>query len=127
MMRFYGISDRTVLDMPFPRLLLLYSQIAPLQAEEELSALTVQYTADPRRRAADLQRVMNGTTRTIDDSQKAVGRVPGITYEREAGSIAAERARQMEAAERLEREYRARQHAVSEQHPHDHMPPSPSA
>lgn len=121
MMRFYHLSDREVLDMPISRFLVLYRQIPILEAEEELRALAVAHTSDPRRRAETLQRQLRGTTVGERATMQAVETVPGIQYEREAGSIAAEHERQRAAAAAIERAWRE-QHAVRAD-----VPSSPSA
>jgi hypothetical protein len=96
------------------RLLALYQQIPVLEAEDDLRALLVagvganpgekgqafkKYDDDLRKRAG-IQRA----SQAIDTLRPGV--TPFALAEREPGSIAAERARQKAAAERLEDERR---------------------
>lgn len=124
MMRFYGLSDRQCLQMPIGRLILLYTEITPLEAEEDLRRLTIQYTANPRDYGHALQSTIEADGSTApgpDANEKAMAVVPGLAgYEGQGGEIDAIRQRQRESAARIEREWREQQAAQRDSH--DRLP-----
>lgn len=117
-MRFYRVSDRDVLAMPWPRLIGLYRVMQKLEAEEEAKQLFLTHTSKPAEYMRSLEvRIAgsnaNGKRAPIGTSvPKAIQSGVGA-YEPEPGSIEAERKRQREAHERLKREWEARRAAES--------------
>ena len=114
MMRFYGITDRDVLAMPFSRLLLLYQQIDMLEAEEEMHMLVTYHTGDPKDRLETLQRLVHDQQRNPRPQGKTTEQLmesPGtrlVAKYVDSEEILAERERQRLADEQRRAAWEAR-------------------
>src|SRR5262249_17541761 len=83
MMRFYGLTDRDCLRMPFPRLLLLYDKINLLETEEEIRDLVTVHAGDPQLRLRQLQEHLyeaSPTTVSANGSERIESRAGFVEY-----------------------------------------------
>jgi len=112
MMRFYGLTDRDILAMPFPRFQLLYRTIDQLEAEEEMRHLVVQHTNDPAERFEVLQGHIHG--RSSRKAGKTSGQVMDTPSSRlfasyvDSEQLLAERARQQAVDEQRRAEWESK-------------------
>lgn len=106
-MRFYGMTDKECLSMPFSRFMALYQQINHLQLEEEAHQLVIVHHGEPGKRVKEIIALLrpNDHSAEMPVSAMLLMNTPGVGVEQESGSILALRERQKESARRLKAEY----------------------
>ena len=106
-MRFYGMTDKECMVMPFSRFMALYQEINHLQLEEEAHQLVIVHHGEPGKRVKEIIALLRPDDKNADMPVSAMllMNTPGVGVEREAGSILALRERQKASAIRLKAEY----------------------
>jgi hypothetical protein len=126
MMRFYHMTDKECLDIYVHRFFALYKAIRHLELEEEARSIAVTHGSKPADRLKQISTELRKREKPAPSASLATLMVlnqPGVSVEKEPGSIEALRARQKANAERARAEYEAAKNAGSR--PGDQTNPMP--
>lgn len=109
MRTFPAYTDAMIMEMPAARFFAINAQIGRIQAEEEITAISVAHGSKPGDRIQELVDIVRGKKTSKKSSKMLVyDRVANeVGFESQPGEIAALRERQKAAAEQIKKDRKA--------------------